>query len=299
MGATWDPASPQVAAASARNPRHQPRSLTSTPIYCPTFQYNIPQDFSIPPPSSFSAPIPMTPSIGHTDEGFKDFSLCTPNGYVVRETELYETINYHAKVRLGYGKALAVLNRELERLPTYERIIRSYHIDQPDRLPDLSAIIPDKERKLFADSIRGLVDIIGLERSALLLRTAQADQVPGIKYEIERIPIPAPTPPPTPSSLDRSLVGTSPPPAPREQTLSPPQDLSAVPISQYQRTTSSSGAPKRVTIQTHRPYKHARSPTATPSVYSDWQGGNYEPGVSSAAMLLANLSRGEGGILGG
>lgn len=125
------------------------------------------------------------------DDVFRDFSLSPPQEYLAHEARLYQRINFQAKVRLGYGKAIAVLQRELEGGQEYERIIRPYQIDQPDNLPELSPLIPNSEARLFADTVRALVDIIGLQRSCHLLENAKIEEVPGIRYEIQRVIIPS------------------------------------------------------------------------------------------------------------
>jgi len=323
---------PQVAPTSSGNPAPM---WTSSPTGSANFQYPPAQAPIIPPPRSFSAPIPVNPSIGFTDESLKDFSLCAPQEYFMHETGLYQRINFHAKIRLGYGKAIAVLQRELEGLPTYEQIIRPYQIDQPENLPDLSPLIPNSEARLFADTVRALVDIIGLQRSVLLLEAAKANEVPGIKYEIQRVPIPPPSaavmmgPPiplepesiaacskvndigpfargrsesitsatssaPTMYSWTPTPMGMNdmpPPPAPHERVLSPPPISSDEPATPPPVTAtphrgilrrSSSGTPKRVTIQTDRdcgcvnhhfcsspPYEPVMSPVAMSPITRD------------------------------
>jgi len=44
------------------------------------------------------------------------------------------------------------------------------------------------------DTVRALVDIIGLQRSCHLLENAKIEEVPGIRYEIQRVIIPPPVP---------------------------------------------------------------------------------------------------------
>ena len=99
------------------------------------------------------------------------------------ETRLYQRINYQAKFRLGYGKAISVLQRELEQSRHYEASIR---IDLPYNLPILS---PLSEARPFSESLHALVDIVGLQRSCHLLENAKIE-IPGIQYEIQRVPIP-------------------------------------------------------------------------------------------------------------
>jgi len=109
---------------------------------------------------------------------------------MVHESRLYQRINFHTKVRLGYGKAISVLQRELEGGREYQPLIRPYEIDQPENLPHLSPLIPNSEARLFADTVRALVDIIGLQRACQVLEAAKVNEIPGIRYEIQRVRIP-------------------------------------------------------------------------------------------------------------
>lgn len=144
------------------------------------------------PPRQFHAPMPLIPPPPpYMDDIFRDFSLCSPQEFFVHETRLYQRINFQAKIRLGYGKAISVLQRELDNSQEYERITRPYQIDQPDNLPSLSPLIPNSEARLFADTVRALVDIIGLQRSCHLLENAKVEEIPGIRYEIQRVTIPS------------------------------------------------------------------------------------------------------------
>ena len=153
----------------------------------------------IPPQSSgtngsarhYNPSMPLIPPPPpYIDDIYKDFSLTSPQEYFVHETRLYQRINYQAKIRLGYGKAISVLQRELDGSQEYKRLTRPYQIDQPDNLPLLSPLIPNSEARLFADTVRALVDIIGLQRSCHLLENAKVAEIPGIQYEIQRIIIP-------------------------------------------------------------------------------------------------------------
>jgi len=156
----------------------------------------------------YTAPAPMLyppPPPPYLDDTFKDFSQLPQQEYLAHEARLYQRINYNAKVRLGYGKAVAVLHRHLEDLPEYERIIRPYQIDQPEDLPALSPLIPNSEARLFADTVRGLVDIIGLQRSVHILENAKVNEVPGIHYEIQRVMVPAS---PTPVPLEPEIISS-------------------------------------------------------------------------------------------
>ena len=143
-----------------------------------------------PPPRHYNAPMRLIPP-PYNDDIFKDFSLYPQQEYLVFESRLYQRINYHAKIRLGYAKAIAVLQRELDNFPNYERITRPYQIDQPECLPDLSPLIPISEARLFADTVRALIEIIGMQRSCHLLENAKVEEVPGVSYEIQRISIPS------------------------------------------------------------------------------------------------------------
>jgi len=165
----------------------------------PAYAYNPANTTNGNNPRSFNTPpVPLIPPPPYIDSDiFRDFSLSTPQDYFIHETRLYQRINYQAKIRLGYGKAISVLQRELEQSANYEAIIRPYQIDQPDSLPDLSPLIPNSEARLFADTVRALVDIIGLQRSCHLLENAKIEDIPGIRYEIQRVPIPS-RPPPIP-----------------------------------------------------------------------------------------------------
>jgi len=137
-------------------------------------------------------PLLYPPPPPYADETFKDFSQCSPQEYFHHETRLYQRINFHAKIRLGYGKAISVLQRELEQSAHCEGVIRPYQIDQPTNLPNLSPLIPNSEARLFADTVRALVDIIGLQTAVHVLENAKVSEVPGIRYEIQRVAIPGP-----------------------------------------------------------------------------------------------------------
>src|SRR5205814_2619489 len=88
--------------------------------------------------SCYTASMPLVPPPPYIDDIFMDFSLYSSQHYVVYETRLYQSINFQAKVRLGYGKAISVLQRELGDSSGYKRIIRPYQIDLPDNRPLLS-----------------------------------------------------------------------------------------------------------------------------------------------------------------
>ena len=136
--------------------------------------------------------MPLIPPPPYIDSDiFRDFSLSSPQDYFIHETRLYQRINYQAKIKLGYGKAISVLQRELEQSDDYDAIIRPYQIDQPDNLPNLSPLIPNSEARLFADTVRALVDIIGLQRACHVLENAKIEEIPGIRYEIQRVPVPS------------------------------------------------------------------------------------------------------------
>ena len=98
------------------------------------------------------------------------------------------------------------MQRELEGAREYQTIIRPYQIDQPDNLPPLSPLIPNSEARLFADTVRALVDIIGLQRSCQLLEDAEIEEVPGVRYEIQRDIIPSS---PVPIHVKQEDIATS------------------------------------------------------------------------------------------
>jgi len=141
------------------------------------------------PPSLLYQPPP--PPYVDRDDIMKDFSLYSPQEYQSQEARLYQRIMYHSKVRLGLAKAISVLQREMEGGTTYRQLIRPYQIDQPENVPLLSPLIPNSEARLFQDTIRALVDILGLQRSLQVLEAAKVDDVPGIHYEIQRVMIPS------------------------------------------------------------------------------------------------------------
>jgi hypothetical protein len=184
---------------------------------------------SVPRPQIPSAQPP--PPYLERDDIFRDFSHTSPQEYFVHETRLYQRINFHAKVRLGYGKAIAVLQRELENSPGYERIIRPYQIDQPENISELSPLIPNSEARLFADTIKALVDILGLQRALHALENANENDVPGIRYEIQRVIVSARGPQgpmeaePVPEPQKQAEVG----PFPRSHTNSMSSITSTIP----------------------------------------------------------------------
>ena len=146
------------------------------------------QPRNTPPP-----PIPPMPYLD--SDIFRDYSLNSPQDYFLHETRLYQRINYQAKTRLGYAKAISVLHMELEKSSEYEATILPYQIDRPDNLPSLRHLISNSGARLFADTVRALVAIIGLQRACHLLENAEIEEIPGIRYEIQRVPIPSPPPP--------------------------------------------------------------------------------------------------------
>jgi len=97
-----------------------------TPNATPLYQY-IPHSPNPAPPvpstRPVNVPVPFAPPPPYMDDIFRDFSLSPPQEYLAHEVRLYQRINFQAKVRLGYGKAIAVLQRELEGAQEYERII--------------------------------------------------------------------------------------------------------------------------------------------------------------------------------
>jgi hypothetical protein len=180
--------------AAQNNPGWNPGAPPQNP-----YSFAPPQQNQAPgQPRPYTAPMLYPPPPPYQDDIFKDFSQCNQQEYFLHEARLYQRINFHSKIRLGYGKAISVLQRQLEESQEYQRIIRPYQIDQPTNLPELSPLIPNSEARLFADTVRALVDIIGLQRSVHVLETAKVGDVPGIKYEIQRVPIPSRNTPPIP-----------------------------------------------------------------------------------------------------
>jgi len=187
-----------------------PPQLPQLAVSSPAVPPNTASTYRIPSP-----PVPSTrpanvrvrlPSAPYMDDIFRDFSLSPPQEYSGHVAMLYQRINFRAKVKLGYGKAIAVLQRELEGASEFGRIIRPYQIDQPDNLPQLSPLIPNSEARLFADTVRALVDIIGLQRSCYLLENAKIEEVPDVRYEIQRVIIPSS---PVPIHVEQEDVATS------------------------------------------------------------------------------------------
>jgi hypothetical protein len=212
----------------------QQRQYTTQPMQAPPTLY--------PPPPPYA------------DETFKDFSQCPPQEYFHHETRLYQRINFHAKIRLGYGKAISVLQRELEQAAHYEGVIRPYQIDQPTNLPDLSPLIPNSEARLFADTVRALVDIIGLQTAVHVLENAKVSDVPGICYKIQRVQIPAPPARPEP-------VQSQAPPIPLEPEIPPDQPkFTPAEVGPFARSRASS-----VTSLSSAPSTYSWSPTSETS----------------------------------
>jgi hypothetical protein len=99
-------------------------------------------------------------------------------------------IEYYARVKLGFGKALSVLNRLIGDTPDFEQVVRPYKIDQPIHSQDLfSIILPKSEAQHFAESVFTIADIYGLEEVAKALREAKAEDIPKVKFVIERVSI--------------------------------------------------------------------------------------------------------------
>jgi len=133
--------------------------------------------------------IAIPPDMSEGANGLPDFSSCTPEEYFMHETGLYQRIDFHARIRLGYGKAIAVLKDELDNLPTYEQIIWPHPIDQ---LENVSPLTPNRAMADLSNIIRHLVDAIGLHRALHLLKTVKSSEVPGIRYDLQSGPVPQP-----------------------------------------------------------------------------------------------------------
>ena len=203
---TMSPLPPQLSHLAVPPPPVPPTNTA------PTYHHYLLSHSPIPAPPAPSTrpthvPVPFVPPPPYMDDIFRDFSLSPPPEYLALEARLYQRINFQRKVRLGYGKAIAVLQRELEGAQKYKRIIRPYQIDQPEHLSPLSPLIPNSEARLFADTMRALVDIISLQRSCHLLENAIIEEVPGIRYEIQRVIIPAQA---VPIHVEQDNVTTTP-----------------------------------------------------------------------------------------
>lgn len=126
----------------------------------------------------------VTPAKGTVN----DLGMFDPSSYAAQHDNLRSQIDYCARVKLGYGKALSVLNRLINNTPDYEPVIRPYRIDQPSDSPDLlSILLPKSEAQIFADSISVIADLCGLEKVAKVLSEAKVEDIPRLKYVTERV----------------------------------------------------------------------------------------------------------------
>src|SRR5208282_2423934 len=196
-------------------------------------------------PPCYTTPEHNTPPPGDI---YTDFSLTSPQEYFAHETRLYQRINFQAKIRLGYGKAISVLQRELDGSQEYIRLTRPYQIDQPDNLPMLSPLIPNSEARLFADTVRALVDIIGLQRACHLLENAEVAEIPGIQYEIQRVIIP--------THIPMEFEGSA-----------APQSMPEIGL--FTRTRSDSVSSTTDTDSTMPPTPNNMSPSSRPTIVGD------------------------------
>ena len=103
------------------------------PNTAPTYHY-LPSHSPIPTPPTPSTrpahvPVPFVSPPPYMDDIFRDFSLSPHQEYLAHQDRLYQRIDFQAKLRLGYGKAIAVLQRELEGAQEYKRIVGPYQID--------------------------------------------------------------------------------------------------------------------------------------------------------------------------
>ena len=135
------------------------------------------------------SPIPSPPPYPRLPYIEPTFHLLPPQDASEDEIWYHREINCLVRVKLGCGKAFAVLFKEFEGLDVYVTAIRPYRLEQPNDLLDLTMLIPSSEARLFADSIRTLISFIGLERSYQVLQGAKIE-VPGVRYEVQRVRIP-------------------------------------------------------------------------------------------------------------
>lgn len=193
-------------------------------------------------PPDYSEPIPEqnTPLL----DIFYDFSSKTPQDYLFHEQRLYQHINFHGKVRLGLGKAISVLQREIDQSHEYKPLIRPYQIDQPANTPMLSPLIPNTEAMLLANTFYALVVIIGPHRSLYLLITAKAHEIPGVLYVIERIAIP---PRVSPIAASQSIIAAPQSMAQIGPFAPPRSDLDSTTINTDSTVYESPSTPSRVT----------------------------------------------------
>lgn len=239
-------------------PTQNPGWMGGQPVPQATYSYPPLNMHQGNPQRTLNQPMPANPPLlyppppPYADDTFKDFSQCPQPEYFHHEARLYQRINFHAKIRLGYGKAISVLQRELEQSAHYEGVIRPYQIDQPTNLPNLSPLIPNSEARLFADTVRALVDIIGLQTAVHVLENAKVSEVPEIRYEIQRVPIPGPPGRPEP-------VQSQSPPIPLEPQIIHGQPKFAE-VGPFARSRASS-----VTSVSSVPTTYSWSPTSETS----------------------------------
>lgn len=119
------------------------------------------------------------------EDVFKNFTQCSLKNYLVHETLLYQRIEFHAKVRLGYSKAIWVLQRELERFQAHQDVIFPYRIDQPEDLPPLRTLLSNPAARSYSETLRMLVDAIGLQKAASILENAKSPEFPECRYQIQ------------------------------------------------------------------------------------------------------------------
>ena len=150
---------------------------------------------SLQNPHSFDSPTPSPPARLPPPYDNKTFCRLPSQNPSSDEIRYCEEISYQVRVRLGLAKALVVLQREFNGHDSYEMTIRPYDLKEPSDFLPVTMLIPGCEAHTFADSIRSLIDLVGLQCSCQVLKDAKSKEVPGIRYLIQRIGIPSPSAP--------------------------------------------------------------------------------------------------------
>src|SRR5436305_4299843 len=109
-----------------------------------------------------------------------------PSPGICGVSPLYREILAIAQDKLGYGRAISVLNKELFGQDEYKPLIRHYQIDQPDGSKQLTPLIPRSEAELFAQTIFAVAGIVGLQSAFDLLAKTKREEVPGPIYDVQR-----------------------------------------------------------------------------------------------------------------
>ena len=135
-----------------------------------------------------SAPMPTIEQIFS-----KDLSLLPSGEWATYMRFIYQIINYHAVLRLGLPRAISVLTTLVNHqhpttdsitAPKYKEVIRPYEIEQPVKLPPLSPLYSVSEANHFAESVRTLTFLVGLQPAVRALSEAKIDEVPPVTYVV-------------------------------------------------------------------------------------------------------------------